>query len=100
MIMFCPKCGALLVPKSGKMVCLKHGSTDKKVTVSQKTTKKVKLVGAAKEEEDSRDSVDNECPKCEHRKAFGWMRQTRAADEAPTRFYECKKCHHKWKEYS
>lgn len=97
--MFCPKCGSLLLPKGGKMVCSIHGPVDKNVKVSEKSTEKVKPLNV-ETTSDSRQSVENECPKCGHRKAYGWMVQTRSADEAPTRFYECQKCGHKWKEYS
>ena len=27
------------------------------------------------------------------------LKQTRSADEAPTRFFECAKCGHKWRDY-
>ena len=97
--MFCPKCGALLVPKKGKIQCPTHGPAETKVKITEKTKEKQKLIKAG-DDSDSREVYENECPKCGHRKAYGWMVQTRAADEAPTRFYECKKCGHKWKEYS
>lgn len=41
-----------------------------------------------------------ECPKCGHDTAHWWLRQTRAADEATTRFYRCAKCGHTWREYT
>ena len=40
------------------------------------------------------------CPKCGHQTAFWWLRQTRAADEATTRFHRCAKCGHTWREYT
>lgn len=41
------------------------------------------------------------CPECnEVKEAYWWMQQTRGADEPPTRFYECKKCKYRWREYS
>lgn len=41
------------------------------------------------------------CPKCgEVREAFWTMQQTRAGDEPPTRFYQCRVCNHRWREYS
>jgi len=39
------------------------------------------------------------CPKCENKKAFWWLQQTRAADEPPTQFFRCTKCGHTWREY-
>jgi DNA-directed RNA polymerase subunit M len=41
------------------------------------------------------------CPQCDNMvEAFWTMQQTRGGDEAPTRFYECKVCKHRWREYS
>lgn len=40
------------------------------------------------------------CPECGHNVAYWWLRQTRAADEATTRFYRCTKCTHTWREYT
>ncbi|PWB85162.1 transcription factor S-II (TFIIS) [Methanobrevibacter woesei] len=39
------------------------------------------------------------CPECGHNKAAWWLQQTRSADEAPTRFFQCLKCKHTWREY-
>lgn len=98
--MFCPKCGNMLLPKDGKMVCPNHGPVDIKVRISEISTKKVKEIKVAKEESDSNPIVAADCPKCGNRKAYSWMVQTRSADEAPTRFHKCTKCGHQWKEYS
>lgn len=32
------------------------------------------------------------CKKCGHKKAYFWLRQMRAGDEAESKFYECVKC--------
>jgi DNA-directed RNA polymerase subunit M len=40
------------------------------------------------------------CPKCSHNEAYWMIQQTRSADEAPTRFYTCVKCEHRWRENS
>lgn len=40
-----------------------------------------------------------ECPKCGHTTAYWHLRQTRAADEPPTRIYRCTKCGATWREY-
>ena len=39
------------------------------------------------------------CSKCKHNEATFYLRQTRAADEPTTRFYQCTKCKHRWREY-
>lgn len=40
-----------------------------------------------------------ECPKCHNNTAYYWTRQTRAGDEGETKFHQCTKCKHKWREY-
>jgi len=39
------------------------------------------------------------CPKCKHNEATYYLRQTRAADEPTTRFYQCTDCKNRWREY-
>ena len=51
------------------------------------------------EDIDLGEGVTEICPKCGHDKATYELKQTRSADEAPTRFFTCKKCKHKWREY-
>ena len=46
-----------------------------------------------------RSTVREICPKCGHDRASYELLQTRSADEAPTRFFTCEKCHHKWRGY-
>jgi DNA-directed RNA polymerase subunit M len=41
-----------------------------------------------------------ECPKCGNNEAYYWLRQTRAGDEAETKFLKCTKCKHTWRDYS
>lgn len=38
------------------------------------------------------------CPSCGHGLAYWWMKQMRAGDEPPTRFYRCAKCGYTWRE--
>ncbi len=40
-----------------------------------------------------------DCPKCKHHEAYYTLVQTRAADEAATRFFRCVKCGHTWRVY-
>ena len=104
---FC-KCGGLLVPKKGKsataLVCRKCGKSSAKkgkVTISETIhdqKKKVAVIGKGESQTDL-PSTHILCPECEHGEAFWWMQQTRSADEPPTMFYKCKKCHHSWRSY-
>ena len=99
---FCPDCGAMLLPKDGKLECgcgyVKNLSDDNEYAVSEKieANETVKMLG---EDIDLGPGVTEICPNCGHDKATYELKQTRSADEAPTRFFTCKKCKHKWREY-
>jgi DNA-directed RNA polymerase subunit M len=106
---FCSKCGGLMIPKkSGNkviLVCRKCGkrktSKEKKFKIrvsTEKSNSKI-IVLDKKSKIDVLPKTDVPCPKCDNNEAFWWMQQTRAADEAPTRFYKCTKCGHTWREY-
>lgn len=69
-----------------------------KVVKSAERKEKVKVI-----EEGAKPALPTtkaKCLKCGHDRAFWWLRQTRAADEASTRFYRCAKCGHTWREYT
>ena len=76
------------------------------------SNKKERLVLKEKTHLDKRDDIeviskrvetlpktDESCPKCEHGTAYYWLVQTRAGDEAETRFFKCAKCEHTWRKY-
>ncbi|WP_407376911.1 transcription factor S [Methanobrevibacter sp.] len=101
---FCPKCGAMLLPKDGVLECscgykenLSADNSDYTIEKDNiKAEENVKILG---EDIDLGPGVTEICPKCGHDKATYELKQTRSADEAPTRFFTCKKCKHKWREY-
>ncbi len=106
---FCPKCGALMLPKQIKdrpiLVCSTCGHATKTAKLEE-----YKIVKPAKQKEmiaviekgakPALPTARTKCPKCGHGEAYWWLRQTRAADEATTRFYRCAKCGHTWREYT
>ena len=51
------------------------------------------------EAEDMRSQTTEICPECGHDKAYSEIKQTRSADEAPTRIFTCAKCKHVWRAY-
>ncbi len=110
--MFCPKCGSILKPKkTGEktvMACGCGGYESK----DAETAKITEIVGRKpKHEERSMEAAETtagkanlplteiECPKCHNDTAYYWTRQTRAADEGETKFHQCARCGHKWREY-
>jgi DNA-directed RNA polymerase subunit M len=104
--LFCPKCGSILKlvgEKKKKLKCANCGYTPrgKKNLVLKE---KVKVEDQDKIEVRSKKVetlpvIKAECKKCGNSKAYYWLVQTRAADEAETRFFECTKCGFRWREY-
>ena len=105
---FCPKCHTILLPIK------KRNKTVMKCQACNYTSKKKENIILKEEiklaKEDKIEVIDKnittlpktemECPKCHHNRAYYWLVQTRAADEAATRFFRCTKCGHCWREYS
>ncbi len=104
--MFCPKCGALLVPKkvSGKKVMgcsCGYSSKEKSETkITDDVSSSEPMVEVVEKDFEAMPLVDMECPKCKHKKSYFWEVQTRASDEPATKFYKCEKCKHIWRDYS
>ncbi len=104
---FCPKCGSVLLPKDeGKKARLQcnncgYKSREKKSMVLRE---KVELTKAEKiqvisQKVETLPKVKADCKKCGNKKAYYWLMQTRASDEAETKFYECTKCGFRWRDY-
>lgn len=45
-------------------------------------------------------ATDVICDECENDEAWYTIKQTASADEPPTRFFKCKACGHRWREYN
>ena len=69
------------------------------LTEESKTNESIEIVDD-KEEEKNLSVTDEECVKCGHDKAYYFMVQTRASDEAETKFLTCTSCSHRWRDYS
>jgi DNA-directed RNA polymerase subunit M len=98
---FCPKCGAVLIQKRKNFGCARcdYSTKDKlKLKTSEKIDKKTKIV-VIKKELNTFPIVVEKCKKCDNDKAYFWTIQTRAGDEAETKFFKCTKCNHTWREY-
>lgn len=103
--MFCPECGTLMVPEGGVLRCPRPDcGHERGVTKADSST----VTSKAKEKTDILvlDEVTQtlprtraECSDCGAEEAFWVMRQTRAADEPPTRIYRCVECGHTWREF-
>jgi DNA-directed RNA polymerase subunit M len=99
-MLFC-KCGALLLPKNGKMVCPECKTvSDSDGRITEKKTKKKEVEVMNKGDlEEKHPEVTHDCEECGHTRCFFWTKQTRSSDEPETKFYKCCKCGHTWREY-
>ncbi len=106
---FCPNCGKMLLPKkddegnsflecscgySNKL----SADKEKEYSITKKVETKSTVIDKG-EDIDVRPTTNEECPKCGHTVAYWELRQTRSADEAETRFFQCVECGHKWRGY-
>ncbi|MCF7910393.1 transcription factor S [Candidatus Pacearchaeota archaeon] len=99
---FCPKCGAILIQKVKNMGCPRCGYSSKEksdLKTSEKMKKKEEVGVYSKKDEKMLPTVYEECRKCGNQKAYFWTVQTRAGDEAETKFFRCTKCEYTWREY-
>ena len=100
---FCPKCGSVLVQKTKNFGCPRcNYSTKEKVKL--KTREKIKEknpIAVLKGKEIQTFPIITEtCKKCGNNESYFWTIQTRAGDEAETKFFRCTKCSHTWRDYS
>lgn len=98
---FCPKCGAVLIQKRKNYGCARCDYSTKeklKIKTSEKIEEKNK-VAVVKKEMNTLPIVVEKCKNCNNDKAYFWTIQTRAGDEAETKFFKCTKCNHTWREY-
>jgi DNA-directed RNA polymerase subunit M len=99
---FCPKCGCVLAKKEKNYSCPRcNYRTREKIKIETiEKAKEKKKIGIIKDKDtDVFPTVTAVCQKCGNREAYFWTAQTRASDEAETRFFKCKKCGHTWREY-
>lgn len=101
MMEFCPKCGSVLIQKRKNYGCARceYSTKEKlKIKTSEKIEEKNK-VAIIKKEMNTLPIVIEKCKECGNDKAYFWTIQTRAGDEAETKFFKCTKCNHTWREY-
>ncbi len=99
---FCEKCGGVILVQDNKAACASCGHKLKKkpkIESSEKAGEKESIAIIKEEADITLPQVEIECPKCKNKKAYFWTMQTRAADEAETKFYKCTKCKNTWRKY-
>jgi DNA-directed RNA polymerase subunit M len=99
---FCQKCGCVLVEKNKELHCARCNYKSKsrsKIEASEKIESKPEIGVINEKETDTFPVTNAVCPKCSNKEAYFWTSQTRAGDEAETKFFKCTKCKHIWREY-
>jgi transcription factor S len=102
MMEFCPKCGSVLIDKKKNSGCPRCSYTSKgksKLTSSEKIEEKKESCEVIKKDMETFPIVSEKCKVCGNDKAYFWTTQTRAGDEAETKFFKCTKCEKTWREY-
>lgn len=107
---FCDECGSMMRTMGSKMVCT---NDDCGATVEKDEERAAEFVST--EAQDDSDVIETEegadfegkptandvtCDKCGHGVAWYTIKQTASADEPPTRFFKCKECGYRWREYN
>ncbi len=99
---FCPKCGAMLVQKNKGSICSRCSYAGKKpvsLETSEKLEEKKRIAVVKEKDSEVLPIVNYDCKQCKNTKAYFWTVQTRASDEAETKFFKCTKCGHAERDY-
>lgn len=99
---FCPKCGAILLLNKKGNKCPRCSYSSKKrlkVKTSEKIEEKKEIEVTKDKDSEVRPIVQEVCGECKNPEAYFWTVQTRAGDEAETKFFKCTKCDYTWREY-
>lgn len=104
----CAQCGAMLLPKKDGekkiLLCMRCGTkieadaTTVGLTDSVQKPQDIHIVDASLNDV-QHPITAHPCGSCGNEEAYWWIQQTRASDEAPTRFYKCTKCKVVQREY-
>ncbi|MDS0278218.1 transcription factor S [Halomicroarcula sp. S1AR25-4] len=105
---FCDDCGSMMHADGDEMVCQSCGAR-----VAKDEDRAADFVSTAEQSDDdvieTEEGADFEgkptaddvtCEECGHGKAWYTIKQTGSADEPPTRFFKCKSCGYRWREYN
>ncbi len=98
----------MMTPEDGKMVCSSCGAVadqdadraDEFVSTEQQSGDELIETEEGANFEGKPTADDVTCEECGHGEAWYTIKQTGSADEPPTRFFKCKECGHRWREYN
>ena len=104
---FCDECGSMMKKYEGVMVCDSCGyeaeqdrNTEDFVSTTEQTGEEVIETEEGANFEGKPTADDVTCEDCGHGVAWYTIKQTGSADEPPTRFFKCKECGYRWREYN
>ena len=105
---FCDDCGSMMRKENGVMVCSSCGATEAQdeeaaeqfVSTESQTDAEVVESDPDADFEGKPTATDVTCDECGHGEAWYTIKQTASADEPPTRFFKCKSCGYRWREYN
>ncbi len=69
------------------------------LTTSEKNSTKTGIPVISPKDTETLPVVEERCRECGNEKAYFWTVQTRAGDEAETKFFKCTKCSTTWRQY-
>ncbi|KAB1187977.1 MULTISPECIES: transcription factor S [Haloferax] len=107
---FCDECGSMMVTQNGAMTCTNDdcGATTERdeelaeqfVSTEAQSGDELIETEEGAEFEGKPTAKDVHCDECGHTEAWYTIKQTASADEPPTRFFKCKECGYRWREYN
>jgi DNA-directed RNA polymerase subunit M len=103
---FCDDCGSMMKSRDDRMECTNCGATAERadgaefVSTEEQTEDDVIETEEGANFEGKPTATDVTCEECGHGEAWYTIKQTGAADEPPTRFFKCKECGKRWREYN
>ena len=104
---FCDDCGSMMRKEDELMVCTSCGTSAEQAVETERFISTEKQTGDELIEssdeanfEGKPTATDVICNKCGHEEAWYTIKQTASADEPPTRFFKCKECGYRWREYN
>ena len=108
MVQFCDECGSMMHGDGEEMVCSSCGETVAKdqdraaefVSTAEQSGDEVIETEEGADFEGKPTAKDVYCDECGHDAAWYTIKQTASADEPPTRFFKCKNCGYRWREYN
>jgi DNA-directed RNA polymerase subunit M len=103
-VQFCEECGSMMKTDGEAMVCTACGAradpAGEFVSTEAQEDEGVIETSEDVDFEGQPRATDVTCDECGHGEAYYALIQTASADEAPTRFYKCLDCGHRWRGYN